>query len=181
MIPNILTILRIAFIPLIVICFYIKTQAAMTSALILFVLACITDFLDGYIARQCKQTSNFGRCFDPVADKLLVACIILMFSGFGYITGVNLIAATIILFREIFVSGLREFLIEIKVPLPVSRLAKIKTTIQMISLVAILAGISINNPIILNIGIGILWLAAILTIITGYQYFVKGIRHMDLD
>lgn len=175
MLPNILTISRIFFIPMIMICFYLQLSLSMYIAFALFVLACITDFLDGYIARQYKSTSNFGKCFDPVADKLLVSTIIIMICGFGYVSGINMIAATIILFREIFVSGMREYLIEIKVPLPVTRLAKIKTATQMVALSVIILGISETSYMTLDIGIILLWVAAVLTIITGYQYFKKGI------
>lgn len=157
------------------ICFYLQLSLSMYIAFALFVLACITDFLDGYIARQYKSTSNFGKCFDPVADKLLVSTIIIMICGFGYVSGINMIAATIILFREIFVSGMREYLIEIKVPLPVTRLAKIKTATQMVALSVIILGISETSYMTLDIGIILLWVAAVLTIITGYQYFKKGI------
>lgn len=175
MLPNILTISRIFFIPMIMICFYLQLSLSMYIAFALFVLACITDFLDGYIARQYKSTSNFGKCFDPVADKLLVSTIIIMICGFGYVSGINMIAATIILFREIFVSGMREYLIEIKVPLPVTRLAKIKTATQMVALSVIILGIAETSYMTLDIGIILLWVAAVLTIITGYQYFKKGI------
>ena len=175
MLPNILTISRICCIPMIMTCFYLQMSLSMYFAFALFVLACITDFLDGYIARQYKSTSNFGKCFDPVADKLLVGTVIIMICGFGYVSGLNMIAATIILFREIFVSGMREYLIEIKVPLPVTRLAKIKTTTQMASLSVIIFGIAEANKTTLKIGIVLLWIAAVLTIITGYQYFKKGI------
>lgn len=181
MLPNVLTISRIVFIPIIIVCFYIHTTFAMYTAFVVFILACITDFLDGYFARLYKQTSNFGKCFDPIADKLLVSTLIVLFVGFKYIAGYTLIAAIIILFREIFVSGMREFLVEIRVPLPVSRLAKLKTAIQMLSLAIILYGGAKDSQEICGVGILLLWLAAILTIITGYQYFAKGIKHLDMD
>ena len=113
MLPNILTLSRIAFIPIIIACFYISTSFSMYSAFVVFVVACITDFLDGYFARLYKQMSNFGKCFDPIADKLLVASLIVLLTGFQYVEGYNMIAAIIILFREVLVSGMREFLVEI--------------------------------------------------------------------
>lgn len=181
MLPNILTLSRIAFIPIIIACFYINTSFSMYSAFVVFVVACITDFLDGYFARLYKQMSNFGKCFDPIADKLLVASLIVLLTGFQYVEGYNMIAAIIILFREVLVSGMREFLVEIKVPLPVSNLAKIKTTVQMLSLSIILFAIACKSVVLLDIGVVMLWVAACLTIITGYQYFEKGIKHLDLE
>ena len=166
MLPNILTLSRITFIPIIIACFYWDTSFSLYSAFVVFVIACITDFLDGYFARSYKQVSNFGKCFDPIADKLLVASLIVLLTGFQHIDGYNMIAAIIILFREIFVSGMREFLVEIKVPLPVSNLAKIKTTVQMTSLSIIMFAIASKITVLLVIGIAMLWVAAFLTIIT---------------
>ena len=181
MLPNVLTVSRIVFIPVIIACFYIGSRFSMYTAFGVFIAACITDFLDGYLARLYKQMSNFGRCFDPIADKLLVSTLIVLLAGFQHINGLNLIAAIVILFREIFVSGMREFLVEIKVPLPVSRLAKVKTTVQMLSLAMILFALAEQSQSFFEMGILLLWIAAVLTIVTGYQYFAKGIRHLDME
>ena len=118
--PNMLTMSRIFAIPFIVLCFYIDSFWAHLSATVLFIIACLTDFFDGYFARQWKQVSAFGRFLDPVADKILVSSILLMLSGMGTISGVNLIAAVVILVREIIVSGLREFMAEMRMIIPVT-------------------------------------------------------------
>ncbi|RQP15091.1 MAG: CDP-diacylglycerol--glycerol-3-phosphate 3-phosphatidyltransferase, partial [Brucella intermedia] len=143
--PNILTYGRIIAVPLVVLCFFIEgrlesSDFARWTALGLFAVASITDFFDGYLARIWKQTSTIGRMLDPIADKLLVSAILLLLAADGTIAGWTLWAAIIILCREILVSGLREYLAELKVSVPVSRLAKWKTTAQMIALAFLLAG-----------------------------------------
>lgn len=127
--PNLLTYFRIALVPAIVICFYIEGDKAHWIALTLFVVAGITDFFDGYLARAWEQQSNLGRMLDPIADKLLVAVVLIALTWQDVIAGFSLWAAIIILCREILVSGLREFLAELRVSVPVTQLAKWKTAI----------------------------------------------------
>lgn len=179
MLPNILTLSRIFAIPFIIWCFYIDSFFAHVSATALFILACITDFLDGYFARQWKQVSAFGRFLDPVADKLLISTILLMLSGTGVIQGVHLIAATIILAREIIVSGLREFLSEMKCVLPVTRYAKWKTAMQMLSVTCLLSSAMFPKiEFFKQCGLVFLWLAVVMTIFTGIRYMKFGVIRM---
>ena len=186
-IPNLLTYGRILAVPLIVVCFYLEgrlesSDFARWSALALFALASITDYLDGYLARIWKQTSNIGRMLDPIADKLLVAtCLMLLAADpVETIHGWSLWAAIVILCREILVSGLREYLAELKVSLPVTRRAKWKTTIQMIAIGFLLAGPAGDKilPYTTQIGIALLWISAIVTLYTGYDYFRAGLKHI---
>lgn len=177
--PNILTFSRILIIPLLVATFYLSHPLGNWLALALFLLAGLTDFLDGYAARALNQQSNLGRFLDPIADKLLVATAIIMMVAFGRITGLAVLAAVVILCREILVSGLREFLAELQVRVPVTRLAKWKTAFQIISLCFLLLGTAApwNIPAP-EIGVISLWIAAVLTLYTGYDYLRAGIRHM---
>ncbi len=172
--PNILTLSRIALIPVMVAAFYLPSKDANWVLVSLFAYASITDFLDGFIARQWDQISALGRFLDPLADKLLVAAILLMLVGIGRITGINLIPAVVILCREILVSGLREFLAGFQQKIPVSYLAKWKTTLQMLALLALLSGVDF----IVTLGIFILWIAAILTLASGYDYLRKSLKHV---
>lgn len=177
--PNLLTFTRIALIPVVVGLFYFDRPLSNWLAAFFFILACITDYLDGYFARTLKQTTRFGIFLDPVADKLLVAAILLMLVGFGRIQGLSLIPAVIILCREILVSGLREFLAEAHVSIPVTKLAKWKTAIQMTALSLLIIEHIPGFPIPIDeIGIIGLWLAAILTLITGFDYLRAGLKHM---
>ena len=183
--PNILTYGRIIAVPLVVFCFFIEgrlesSDFARWTALGLFIIASITDFFDGYLARIWKQTSTIGRMLDPIADKLLVSAILLLLAADGTIAGWTLWAAIIILCREILVSGLREYLAELKVSLPVSRLAKWKTTAQMIALAFLLAGPAGDKimPYVTETGIVLLWLSALLTLYTGWDYFRAGLKHV---
>lgn len=183
--PNILTYARIAAVPLVVLCFFVEgrlqsTDAARWAAVTIFVVASITDFFDGYLARIWKQTSNIGRMLDPIADKLLVSACLLLLAADGTIAGWALWAAIIILCREILVSGLREYLASLKVSVPVSRLAKWKTTVQMFSIVFLLAGPAGNKviPYATEFGLVMLWVAAILTLWTGWDYFRAGLKHV---
>ena len=179
-IPNLLTMFRIAVIPAFVAAFYLETKFGQWIALLLFVVAAVTDFFDGYLARAMKQQSAFGRFLDPVADKLLIAAALLMLVGFGQIAGLTILPALVILCREILVSGLREYLAEIRVSVPVTQLAKWKTTIQMISIGFLIVGNAAPAAIpALEIGIIGLWAAAVLTLITGYDYLRAGLRHME--
>ncbi len=184
-IPNILTYARILAVPLIVVCFFVEgklqsSDFARWAALWIFIIASITDFFDGYLARIWNQTSNIGRMLDPIADKLLVASILLLVAADGTIAGWSLWAAIIILCREILVSGLREYLAELKVSVPVTRIAKWKTTVQMVAIAFLLAGPAGDKilPYTTEIGIVLLWVAALLTMYTGYDYFRAGLKHI---
>ena len=181
--PNLLTYFRIALVPAIVICFYIEGDTAHWIALTLFIVAGITDFFDGYLARAWEQQSNLGRMLDPIADKLLVAVVLIALTWQDVIAGFSLWAAIIILCREILVSGLREFLAELRVSVPVTQLAKWKTAIQMVALGFLLAGTAGDKivPGVTEMGITLLWAAAILTIYTGFDYFRAGIQHLRDD
>ena len=177
--PNLLTLSRIFAIPFIVACFYVQGFWAQLIATVLFIIACITDFFDGYFARQWKQVSAFGRFLDPVADKLLVSTILLMLSGYGIINGVHLIAAAVILAREIIVSGLRGFLSEMQMKVPVTRYAKWKTAMQMSAISSLLCSAMFPDAIIIRqFGIILLWLATVMTIFTGARYLKAGIVRM---
>lgn len=187
-IPNLLTYGRILTVPLIVLCFFFEgslksSDFARWLALSIFVVASLTDFLDGYLARIWKQTSNIGRVLDPIADKLLVASILLLLAADGTIAGWAIWAAIIILCREILVSGLREFLAGLKVSVPVTHLAKWKTTIQLVAIGFLLAGPAGDKilPYTTALGIALLWIAAMLTLYTGYDYFRAGLKHVIED
>jgi cardiolipin synthase len=183
--PNMLTYLRILAVPMVVFCFFIEgrlnsSDSARWAALAIFVVASITDFLDGYLARIWKQTSNIGRMLDPIADKLLVASCLLLLAADQTIAGWTLWAAIIILCREILVSGLREYLAAIKVSVPVSLLAKWKTTMQMVAIGFLLAGPAGDKvlPYTTEIGLVLLWASAIVTLYTGWDYFQAGLKHV---
>lgn len=172
--PNYLTLSRILIIPFVIIFYYLGMNSLSAG---LFVYACITDFLDGYLARTLSVQSNLGRTLDPIADKLLVGAVILMLVEFK---AISIVPAIAIICREILVSGLREFLAEIRVSVPVSNLAKIKTAVQMIALFVLLLGESgTSSKIVPIFGEILIWIAAILTIITGYAYVKSGIKYLD--
>ena len=184
--PNLLTYARIIVVPLVVLCFDLEergksTDLARWSALGLFIFASVTDFFDGYFARAWQQTSSLGRMLDPIADKLLVAACLLLLAADGTIAGWTIWAAIVILSREILVSGLREYLAELKVAVPVTQLAKWKTTVQMIALGFLLAGPAGDKVFYYctETGIILLWIAAAITLITGWDYFRAGIAHME--
>jgi cardiolipin synthase len=183
--PNILTYTRIAAVPVVVGCIY--AQSIMDGplwlrwlALAVFVVAAVTDFFDGYLARAWDQHSAFGRMLDPIADKLLVASCLLMLAADGIIHGWTLWAAIVILCREILVSGLREYLAALRVSVPVTRLAKWKTTAQLVAIGFLLAGEAGDQVLPFNtqIGLSLLWISALLTMYTGYDYFRAGIHHL---
>ena len=182
-IPNILTIGRIIIVPFFVLAFYLPGLYGDLTALILFIIASFTDFLDGMLARMLGEESKLGELLDPIADKIIVATALILLVMDGTIRNYEVIAAIIILTREILISGLREFLAEGKIKLPVSSLAKLKTVLQMVSIALLLSGETGNK--ILNfqdynaqtIGIILLWLSAFLTLYTGYEYLRKGIDH----
>jgi len=175
--PNMLTLSRIVAIPLVVACFWLDRGWAQWLSMILFVIAAVTDWFDGYFARRYHQISRFGRFLDPIADKLLVAAALVMLVDNHTLRGVNVLAALIILAREILVSGLREFLAELKIGVPVSQLAKWKTGAQMIAITFLLLGDAVP-PLVNDIGLVLIWIAAVLTLITGYDYLRTGLRHM---
>jgi cardiolipin synthase len=180
--PNLLTLFRIAVIPGLVALFYFESRFTSWLACGLFSLAAITDFLDGYIARVTKQQSAFGRFLDPVADKLLVSSALLMMVAFGQISGLVILPALVILCREITVSGLREYLAGLQVSVPVSQLAKWKTTLQMVAIAVLIVGKNGPRDVpVVEIGEVGLWVAAILTIITGYDYLRAGLRHIERE
>ena len=191
--PNLLTYARIAAVPVVAACLY--WQALLGGglwlrwvALLIFIAAGVTDILDGYFARAWQQQSALGRMLDPIADKLLVASCLLMLAAEETIRGWSLLAAVIILCREILVSGLREYLAELRVSVPVSRLAKWKTIWQLVAVGFLIAGDAGDRVasglmkqevlVITNIGLALLWLSALVTLYTGYDYMRAGLRHM---
>ena len=183
--PNMLTYGRILAVPLIVLCFYLEGRVRPTdwwrwTAFGLFAVASITDYFDGYIARVWEQTSNIGKMLDPIADKLLVSAVLLLLAYDRTIDKWSLWAAIIILCREILVSGLREYLAALKVSVPVTQLAKWKTTLQLVAIGFLLAGPAGDKvlPYTTEIGISLLWVSAIVTLYTGYDYFRAGLKHV---
>jgi cardiolipin synthase len=180
--PNLLTLSRIAVIPLVVGTFYLAHPWDAWSGGALFAAACVTDWLDGHFARRWQQISAFGRFLDPIADKLLVSMILMMLVAFGRLSAPALFPALIILAREILVSGLREFLAGLRVSVPVSRLAKWKTGIQMGAIGVLLVSGALPGAAVIELaGEGLLWLAAMLTLITGYDYLTHGLMHMEAE
>lgn len=180
--PNILTYARIAAVPLVVgILFWHSILHGglwlRWVALAVFISAGVTDILDGYFARMWGQQSSLGRMLDPIADKLLVGACLLMLAAEETIRGWSLLAAAIILCREILVSGLREYLAELRVSVPVTRLAKWKTIGQMVAVGFLIAGEAGDRviPIVTQVGITLLWASAMLTLYTGYDYFRAGL------
>ena len=181
-IANILTISRIFILVPYVLLFYIPHSWANWTAVALYLYACLTDYFDGFFARRRNQESSFGRFLDPVADKLLIITTFVMLAGTNRLSGVSLIPSVIILCREVFVSGLREFLAEVKVSVPVTLLAKWKTAVQMAALSFLLAD-DMRGLIwgLHELGIILLWLAAILTLFTGYQYMKTCYPHIPFE
>ena len=182
-IPNILTIGRIILVPIFIFTFYLPGFWGDIIPFSLFVLASFTDFLDGMLARFYKEESKLGELLDPIADKIIVASALVLLVMNGTIINYEVIAAIIILIREILISGLREFLAKVQVNMPVTSLAKYKTFIQMFAIATLLTGESGNKLVNFgdydahSIGIILLWLAAFLTLYTGYDYVKKGIDH----
>jgi len=177
--PNLLSLSRILVIPALVAAFYLPGHMANWTVFALFALAGVTDYLDGYFARTHQTSSRLGQFLDPVADKLLVATALLMLVAVDRIIGWTILPTLVILCREILVAGLREFLAEIRVVVPVSRLAKWKTAVQILAIGFLLVGEAAPAWIpALDIGTYGLWLAAILTIYTGYDYLRGGLIHM---
>ena len=181
--PNMLTYGRIVAVPAVVACLYWFEWTPMRwVALAVFAAAAITDYFDGYLARTAGEQSNWGRMLDPIADKLLVAACLLMLSAIGTIRSWSLWAAIIILSREILVSGLREFLAELRISVPVSTLAKWKTTVQLVAMGFLIAGPAGDAVLpegwTMGAGLILLWIAAILTMLTGWDYLKAGIHHI---
>ncbi len=186
--PNLLTYARIAAVPAVVACMYWQNilqggEWLRWVALAIFVSAGITDILDGYFARKYGEQSTFGRMLDPIADKLLVASCLLMLAADDTIRGWSLWAAIVILCREILVSGLREYLAELRVSVPVTQLAKWKTTLQLVAVGFLIAGKAGDAivPLVTPVGLTLLWLSAVLTLYTGWDYFRAGVRHLIRD
>ena len=182
-IPNILTIGRIIIVPFFVLAFYLPGLYGDLTAFALFVTASFTDFLDGMLARMMGEESKLGELLDPIADKIIVATALILLVMDGTIRHYEVIAAIIILTREILISGLREFLARGQIKLPVTNLAKLKTFLQMVAISLLLTGETGNKIINFQdynaqtIGIILLWLSAFLTLYTGYEYLRKGIDH----
>ena len=182
-IPNILTIGRIIIVPFFVLAFYLPGFYGDLTACVLFVIASFTDFLDGMLARMMGEESRLGELLDPIADKIIVATALILLVMSGTIRHYEVIAAIIILTREILISGLREFLARGQIKLPVTNLAKLKTFLQMVAIALLLTGETGNKIVDFQdynaqtIGIILLWLSAFLTLYTGYEYLRKGIDH----
>ena len=177
--PNLLTLSRILVIPAVIASFYVPGASARWFACALFSAAAVTDWLDGHMARRWQQQSEIGRFLDPIADKLLVAATLFMLTTFGRLSAATVFPALVILCREILVSGLREYLAGLRVGMPVSRLAKWKTTIQMTAIGFLIVGDA--GPAVLPvtaIGEALLWIAALLTLVTGYDYLRAGLPHI---
>lgn len=185
--PNILTLFRIVCIPLLVILLAFQWGITDVVALGIYVLACITDYLDGAIARRTNQLSELGRMMDPIADKLLVGALLLALAGLGHLKYFSLYAAIIILLREITVSGLREFLATYHDKIPSTKLAKWKTGLQMVALGFLVVGgrgvvkLHLEEVPALIIGAGLLWLSVIPTLLSGWGYLKVGVKRMRMN
>ena len=179
--PNILTLSRIVTVPLLAaFLWWPEWRTGYAVAFAIYCLMGITDYFDGYLARAQGTVSKLGIFLDPIADKIMVAAVILMLVGKGVIADFHLIAALIILLREITVSGLREFLAQLQVSVPVSQLAKWKTTFQLVAFGALILGQAVPQyPWVALLGLITLWSAAVLTAITGWDYMRVGLKHMD--
>jgi cardiolipin synthase (CMP-forming) len=186
--PNLLTYGRIVAIPVVVGCMFWQNILhgglwLRWVALAIFIGAAISDFLDGYFARVWAQQSSLGRMLDPIADKLLVSSCLLMLAAEDTIHGWALLAAVVILCREILVSGLREYLAELRVSVPVTQLAKWKTTLQLVAVGFLIAGRAGDAivPAVTEVGIALLWLSALLTLYTGWDYLQAGLHHLTKE
>jgi cardiolipin synthase len=181
--PNMLTLSRIAAIPLLVLLMALRIAGGDCAACLVFAAAGITDYLDGRIARDRRQTSDFGRMLDPIADKLLIGATLMMLVGINRLSMWALYPAIVIMLREILVSGLREYLAGVRVGLPVTQLAKWKTGVQMAALGTLIAGDSTATLLhigwlpVSEIGEAMLWASALLTLVTGWDYLKAGLRH----
>lgn len=177
--PNLLTISRILVLPPLIACLWIGGETLRWVALGLYAMASITDYLDGYLARTLEVQSALGRLLDPIADKLLVGACLLILCALNYVTGWAVLAALVILLREILVSGLREFLAEIRIGMPSSRLAKWKTTVQLVAIGFLIIGTDApawtHSQQVGEVG---LWIAAGFTLVTGWDYLQAGLGHL---
>ncbi len=185
-VPNLLTLSRIFAVPILVFLLWKPTPIDYAITFVLYCIVGITDYFDGYLARAQGQISRLGQFLDPIADKIMVAAVIIMLvstrnhSGEPVIHSFHIIAALIILLREIFVSGLREFLAPLNISMPVSTLAKWKTTFQLVALGALILGGAFPAHLwIHNVGLVSLWAAAVLTLVTGWDYLRIGLKHLD--
>ncbi len=176
--PNALTLLRILLVPVIVALVFFPQEAVRWAAFALFVVASASDYVDGYLARLMSSQTDLGRLLDPIADKILVAAVLLALAGTDDLKGWALVPAILILCREIVVTGLREFLAECRVPLPVSRLAKWKTALQLVAIAFIIIGPVATGLRAALIGDVLLWVAGGLTLVTGLDYLIVGFRHI---
>jgi len=184
--PNLLTLSRIFAVPILVFLLWRPTPLDYLITFVLYCLVGITDYFDGYLARAQGKISKLGQFLDPIADKIMVAAVLMMLissrkaNPVPEIEGLHIIPALVILLREIIVSGLREFLAGLQVSVPVSALAKWKTTLQLVALGALILGGGLPQfPWVHSVGLASLWAAAALTLVTGYDYLRIGIRHMD--
>ena len=178
-IPNIITFVSIILIPIILYLLFSENPNIVLLAGALFIISSISDYFDGYLARTLNQSSKLGTLLDPIADKLLIASVIVVLVDTDVITNIHVIPAIIILLREIAISGLREFLAKLNTEMPVSKLAKYKTTFQMISLSILIISLGFElNDLLWNIGLVTLWIAAIITLLSGYNYMAKGLKHI---
>ena len=183
---NLLTLSRIFAVPLLVFLLWRPTPVDYLVTYVLYCLVGITDYFDGYLARAQGKISKLGQFLDPIADKIMVAAVLIMLissrkaNPVPEIAGLHIIPALVILLREIIVSGLREFLAELRVGIPVSALAKWKTTLQLVALGALILGGGLPAyPWVHDVGLASLWAAAALTLVTGYDYLRIGLKHMD--
>lgn len=178
-IPNIITFIRIFLIPIILYLLFSENPNIVLIAGLLFIVSSVSDYFDGYLARTLNQSSKLGTLLDPIADKLLIASVIVVLVDTGVISNIHVVPAIIILLREIAISGLREFLAKLNTDMPVSKLAKYKTTFQMVSLSILIISLGFElNDFLWNIGLITLWIAAIITLLSGYNYMVKGLKHI---
>ena len=178
-IPNIITFIRIILIPIILYLLFSENPNIVLLAGGLFIISSISDYFDGYLARVLNQSSKLGTLLDPIADKLLIASVIVVLVDTNVISNLHVIPAIIILLREIAISGLREFLAKMNTDMPVSKLAKYKTTFQMVSLSILIISLGFElNDFLWNLGLVTLWIAAIITLLSGYNYMAKGLKHI---
>ena len=188
--PNLPTLSRIFAVPILVFLLWRPSPLDYAITFILYCIVGLTDYFDGYVARTQGLTSRLGQFLDPIADKIMVAAVLVMLissrkaNPMPEIEGIHIVAALIILLREIFVSGLREFLAELHVSVPVTRLAKWKTTMQLVAIAALLIAPALQGAksgILINLGLSFFWVAAIVTLYTGYDYFRAGLKHLVTD
>ena len=178
-IPNIITFIRIILIPIILYLLFSENPNIVLLAGGLFIISSISDYFDGYLARVLNQSSKLGTLLDPIADKLLIASVIVVLVDTNVISNLHVIPAIISLLREIAISGLREFLAKMNTDMPVSKLAKYKTTFQMVSLSILIISLGFQlNDFLWNLGLVTLWIAAIITLLSGYNYMAKGLKHI---